>query len=65
MQINYPYKFRLEPTQEQEKQLYHFAYTCRLVYNIALDRRKDCLLKKQNWPVSISWGVVFSNLITD
>ena len=39
MRINYPYKFRLEPTPEQERQLYHFAYTCRFVYNIALDQR--------------------------
>ena len=39
MRINYPYKFRLEPTPEQERQLYHFAHTCRFVYNIALDQR--------------------------
>ena len=39
MLINYPYKFRLEPTEEQEKQLYHFAFTCRFIYNLALDQR--------------------------
>ena len=39
MQINYPYKFRLWPTPEQERQLYHFTHTCRFVYNIALDQR--------------------------
>ena len=39
MLINYPYKFRLEPTEEQEKQLYHFAFTCRFLYNLALDQR--------------------------
>jgi len=25
MLINYPYKFRLEPTEEQEKKLYHIG----------------------------------------
>ncbi len=39
MRINYPYKFRLEPNPEQERQLYHFAHICRFVYNIALDQR--------------------------
>jgi len=39
MLINYPYKFRLEPTPEQKKKLYHFAFTCRFVYNLALDQR--------------------------
>ena len=39
MLINYPYKFRLEPTEEQEKRLYHFAITCQVVCNLALDQR--------------------------
>ena len=39
MLINYPYKFRLEPTEEQETLLYHYGFTCRFSYNIALDQR--------------------------
>ena len=39
MLINYPYKFRLEPTKEQEKKLFHFSHTCKFVYNLALDQR--------------------------
>jgi len=41
MLINYPYKFRLEPTKEQEKELFHFAHTCKFVYNLALDQRNS------------------------
>ena len=39
MLINYPYKFRLEPTEEQETLLYHYGFTCRFIYNLALDQR--------------------------
>ena len=39
MLINYPYKFRLEPTEEQEKRLYHYAFTCRVIYKLVLDQR--------------------------
>ena len=39
MLINYPYKYRLEPTEEQEKRLYHYGFTCRFIYNHALDQR--------------------------
>ena len=39
MLINYPYKLRLEPTEEQETRLFHYAHTCRFVYNLALDQR--------------------------
>jgi transposase len=39
MLINYPYKFRLKPTKEQEKKLFHFAHTSKFVYNLAVDQR--------------------------
>ena len=39
MLINYPYKFRLEPTEEQEDRLKHYGHTCRFIYNLALDQR--------------------------
>ena len=39
MLINYPYKFRLEPTEEQETLLYRYGFTCRFIYNLALDQR--------------------------
>ena len=39
MLINYPYKFRLKTTKEQEKKLFHFAHICKFVYNLALDQR--------------------------
>ena len=39
MLINYPYKFRLEPTEEQKTLLYHYGFTCRFIYNHALDQR--------------------------
>ena len=38
MTRNYPYKFRLEPTEEQETLLYHYGFTCRFIYNLALDQ---------------------------
>jgi hypothetical protein len=38
MLINYPYKFRLKTTKEQEKKLFHFAHICKFVYNLALDQ---------------------------
>ena len=39
MTRNYPYKFRLEPTEEQETLLYHYGFTCRFIYNHALHQR--------------------------
>ena len=39
MIMNYPYKFRLEPTPEQSLQLKNYADTCRFIYNIALEQR--------------------------
>ena len=39
MLINYPYKFRLKPTKEQEKKLFHFAHTSKFVYILAVDQR--------------------------
>ena len=31
MLINYPKKFRPEPIEEQEKRLYHYAFTSRVI----------------------------------
>ena len=39
MTRNYPYKFRLEPTEEQKTRLKHYGFTCRSIYNLALDQR--------------------------
>ena len=40
MITNYPYKFRLEPSPEQFRQLRGYAFTCRFIFNLALDQRK-------------------------
>jgi len=33
------YRFAIEPTPEQERQLFHIFYLCRQLYNLALDER--------------------------
>ena len=38
-EIKYTYKFRLEPTEEQEQVLFNFASTFRYLYNIGLEQR--------------------------
>lgn len=35
------FRYKLDPTPEQEKQFRQFAGVCRLLYNLALDQRRD------------------------
>lgn len=41
MKIRRGYKFKLRPTADQESFLYQHAGVCRLVYNLALEQRRD------------------------
>jgi putative transposase len=51
------YKFRLYPTDEQEKLLGQFSGVCRFVYNLALEQRRDWWrLFKENTGSSISYA---------
>jgi len=53
------YKFRLEPTPEQERQLTSFAGARRFVYNWALARCKACY---QEHGQGISWKQLSAEL---
>jgi putative transposase len=39
--IHRGYRFKLHPTPEQEEKFFQFAGVCRLIYNIALEQRRD------------------------
>lgn len=39
--IHRGYRFKLYPTPEQEEKFFQFAGVCRLIYNIALEQRRD------------------------
>jgi putative transposase len=41
MRINRGYRFKLRPTEEQAKLLFQHVGVCRLVYNLALEQRRD------------------------
>ena len=41
MKINRGYRFKLRPTEEQAKALFQHVGVCRLVYNLALEQRRD------------------------
>lgn len=41
MKINRGYKFKLRPTGEQFNLLFQHASVCRLIYNLALEQRRD------------------------
>ncbi len=57
MRINRGFRYRLEPTPEQEQLFDQFAGVCRLVYNLALEQRRDYWRQyKSNVGRSISWA---------
>jgi putative transposase len=41
MRVNRGYRFKLDPTPAQKARFAHFAGVCRLVYNLALEQRRD------------------------
>lgn len=41
MKVSRGYKFKLQPTEEQARSLFQHGGVCRLVYNLALEQRRD------------------------
>jgi putative transposase len=51
--INFAYKFKLNPTAEQEKIFCSWAGTCRFLYNLCLEHR---ILSWQQYRASVKWA---------